>query len=218
MSLELLGQGLQLAGGLLGLGGGSSPSDQSYGQLKGAFKAADEHGIHRLAVAGSPAGYSPAPMSAADGLLAAGDALRGNDKKQEELIDAQIAEARSRTVLNEANARRASVGPSPHLNGSLPSIVPGGGADGRDLDIRPQVNEAFWRAMGRPDNPVWAVNEPVDLSELLGSLIFYGPQALFNRAQDAAQSEPTGRGSRPKDRAPIFNPTPSRGSQGRNRR
>lgn len=91
-------------------------------------------GIHPLAALGAASGYQNpygGPVSGStmgDGFAAAGqyigDAIdkRGQKKqaatlneKQIDLVDAQIIESRSRTLLNQANAKRALVGPqAPH--------------------------------------------------------------------------------------------------------
>ena len=83
-------------------------------------------GIHPYAALGAGAGYSnpytssPVGSAIADGVGAVGDAIDGKigeakgknlRAKQGELLDAQIAETRSRTVLNSANAKRALIGP-----------------------------------------------------------------------------------------------------------
>lgn len=92
-------------------------------------------GIHPLAAMGAASGYqnpfgsSPAGNALGDGINAfredqaaarqerADAPLR---KKQSELLDAQIAEARSRTTLNQANAHRTLVGPAASLDPYAP--------------------------------------------------------------------------------------------------
>lgn len=127
--LNAIGTGFELIGGAKQLFGRGEPGPaaQSYQSLKGAFRAADEAGLHRSLVAGSPAGYSPAPMSQAQGLLNAGSMLRAGRPSQleKELVNAQIEEARSRTILNNANTRRALMGPQPGLGGVGTHIDPG---------------------------------------------------------------------------------------------
>lgn len=187
---QAVGLGLEFAGGLKNAFGRGAPSygpgKQSYEQLMGAFRAADKAGLHRLAVAGSPAGYSPAPMSEANGLLAAGQALRsGPSAKEKELLDAQIEEARSRTILNQANARRALLGPQPGLGGASSRLIDAlsahtnrlGGARGvevvpeRDVPLTNTVN-AGRATMNSPNEEAFSVG----LDELVIGMLIYGPQ------------------------------------------
>lgn len=190
-----IGTGLEVLGGLKAATDTTpGPRSQAYNSLMGAFKAADEAGLHRLAVAGSPAGYSPVPSQAAEGLLSAGQALRGHasDKKQNELLDAQIEEARSRTILNNANARRALMGPQPGLGGPstrLQRIVEGGALDGlpnggpRSISNEPQRDMPARQRVTLGDNTAVGPNPEafeVGLSELLAGIIIYGPQWAYN--------------------------------------
>lgn len=204
-----LGVATTALSGILGKPKTYSPSGQSYGQLMGAFRAADEAGLHRLAVAGSPAGYSPAPASAADGLMAAGQMIgQGNTRKQEQLLDAQIEEARSRTILNEANARRALAGPQPGLGGASTALMDmlsahqdRGGGD-RRVEVRPDVDAPLTGTTNAGDVTMVAPSEDafsVGLDELIAGALIYGPQwltSVVNRRgqQDrAAAKEPKSR-------------------------
>lgn len=228
-----IGAGLEVAGGLKGLFGGKapSPSQQAYGQLKGAFRAADEFGLHRLAVAGSPAGYTPVPSQAAEGLMAAGGALRSYSegketgrlrRKEEELIDAQIEEARSRTILNNANARRAFAGPQPGLGGAATRMgvafdrLANGGDRAisrepeRDMPASQTVTAGSQTARG-PNPEAFEVG----LSELIAGALIYGPQWLYgamgggslnsNRSGTGGQSRP-GRRNGPRPNQPGYRP------------
>jgi len=187
--------GLTTVGGILADKMGRSPSQQSYGSLKGAFKAADEAGIHRLAVAGSPAGYTPAPSAAGQGLMAAGQMVADGklDKKQSQLIDAQIAEATSRTQLNNANTVRALQGPQPGLGGRTPSSpnpeafdrAAAGGPRGvrtdPERDVPATQTVTLGNQTGRGFNPDAF---EIGLSELLAGALMYGPQWLYGAAKD----------------------------------
>lgn len=215
MALETLTAATGILGGLKKAfgGGGPSASEQSYGALKGAFQAADKYGLHRLAVAGSPAGYSPAPASSADGLLDVSNALRGYtedkrskslDAKSEQLIDAQIQEARSRTVLNEANAKRALAGPQPGLgsaSGNLVAFDRASNGGERTVRVEPQPDLAatqqitFGNQSGRGPNPEAF---EMGLSELAAGLLIYGPQWLYNWKPKGKNNRPArGRSSQP---------------------
>lgn len=195
-----LGTALTLAGtakGIVDANKAPGPSQQSYGQLMGAFRAADEAGLHRLAVAGSPSGYSPVPSAAADGLLAAGDVLRTNSKKQDELIDAQIEEARSRTILNNANTRRALMGPQPGLGGPSTrlmdalerlSTTPNSAGGPRALETLPEEDAPLLDTTVAPDGTrMRNVRNPVDLSELIGSALWYGPQYVTGKIRELGE-------------------------------
>lgn len=210
---DLVGIGTVLSGlsGFFGGGGSVGPYKQAYHTLRGAFDAADKYGIHRLAVAGSPAGYSPVPSNEGEGLLRAGEALRslGNRKKEEELIDAQIEEARSRTVLNTANARRAVSGPQPGLGGFttrlqdlLSSHQVRDGSTSRPVRVEPEPDMPLFgtgsvggTTMNIPNPDAWDLEWD---AMLIGALV-YGPQwltAQLRRAGEAARAgatEPPGR-------------------------
>lgn len=190
---QLVGGGLELASGLKSAFGRGpktySPSEQAYGQLMGAFKAADKAGLHRLTVAGSPSGYSPVPQNESQGLLQAGQALRsmGDRKKENELIDAQIEEARSRTILNTANAKRAMSGPQPGLGGPTVGIkdaldrAPDGSRRGVRVEPEPQLparqKVTFGEHTSVGPNPEAF---EIGLSELIAGILMHGPQWLYS--------------------------------------
>lgn len=204
--LELLGAGKKVFGG-----DGPGPQAQSYQQLKGAFRAADEAGLHRLAVAGSPAGYSPVPAQAADGLMQAGQALRGHglQAKEKELIDAQIAEARSRTALNNANSKRALMGPQPglggHTAGTISDLVSAhrdqvGGP--RPFKVEPARDVPLTGRTGIGDTSVVAPSEDafsVGVDELVAGALIYGPQWLTAQIRKLGEKARAA-GTEPRDR------------------
>lgn len=198
--LSVVGAGLALGGALFGKNPPAwGPRAVARRSLLGAFRAADQHGIHRLAVTGSPAGYSPAPASGGQDLMAAGAAVRnlGLEAKEKELIDAQIEEARSRTILNEANARRAIDVPQPGLGGASPRLSqvtqalpsfhkPFQGPERpivtdpeRDMPISNKV--AFGRDSYNIPNPDAF---EVGLSELIAGGVMIGPQWVNARIKD----------------------------------
>lgn len=91
-------------------------------EMRQKIETGREYGLHPLVSIGAQtSGYQPVmsqAMSSAGQSIQTGLAERANAKaaasmakKQEALIDEQILEARSRTMLNQANARRALVGP-----------------------------------------------------------------------------------------------------------
>lgn len=214
-----IGTGLELLGGAKSLNERNlSPKDQAYGSLMGAFKAADQAGLHRLSVAGSPAGYSPAPMSEAQGLMNAGAMLRDRpSKKENELVDAQIQEARSRTMLNQANTRRALAGPQPGLGQDNP--LPGKNHDGApnpngdrgtrvepfpDLPATQEVQLGPFKGVG-PNPEAFEVG----LSEFLTGVLLYGPQWAKQALDDFSR-----RSSSRKKGAPGYVPKPPGGRPG----
>ena len=196
-----------IASGLLGRRKGKSPGDA----IKSTVKAARELGIHPLAALGSGATYAPAGSmgnsaflaDAADnvgqGIRQAAEARarsraeadgREMGAKQVQLIDAQIEEARSRTLLNAANAKRL-IGPQlPRVSGDrggLEVMSGGNTMDGRpivkepaaDLPARQRVQLGNISATGlNPDA------FEVGVSELAAGLLIYGPQWLYNWANE----------------------------------
>lgn len=84
--------------------------------LRWNIQQARAEGLHPLVGAGQPgAQYQPSQASPMQGALAGiSDVLlsQSGRKKQEQLVDAQIEEAQSRTILNKANAQRALLGPN----------------------------------------------------------------------------------------------------------
>lgn len=96
------------------------------GQIQRIAKDAKAAGIHPLAALGANVSYqNPYFGSGSGSVLGEGISNladeysqsvsrsegRSLEKKQEQLLDEQILEARSRTILNQANAKRALVGP-----------------------------------------------------------------------------------------------------------
>lgn len=171
----------------------------SKNQLVGAFQAADKYGLHRLAVAGSPAGYSPAPTVTRRGFAEAGQAIRDYGlhrenkamaAKEKELIDAQIEETRSRTMLNNANSRRAFIGPQPglgditsRLGEAFDRLSNGGSRTIRrepEADLPATSTVTLGPVSGRGPN---AEAFEIGLSELIAGALIYGPQWLAKGAQ-----------------------------------
>lgn len=230
MALDLTGFGNVVSGvgGLFGDGGMFGRGGDPYGKIRSAelakYDAAAERGLHPLAVAGSPSGYTPAPATAAQTAIDAGQAIAslGDRKRQNALIDAQIEEARSRTVLNQANTRRALLGPQP-------GIGQGAGPGQRILnmleamDSAPSGGERGVRVEPEPDMParqrVWFGDQDavgpnpeafeVGVSELVAGLMIYGPQWLAGVIRDLPKPEVNERPSREEAR---------RGASSRNRR
>lgn len=179
----------------------------SRGALRGAINEGRRHGLHPLASIGAAqSGYSPITTGSTigDGISAlgsavaqGGEALAGKKlaAKQEELLEAEITEAQSRTLLNNVNARRAALEPSipTGSQGGMPSIyvtLPGGrdpGKSGKDrgIDRRPTPdqgatqNVSFGNFTGVGPNPEAF---EVGLSELAAGALIYGPQWLYDKA------------------------------------
>lgn len=190
---DLFGIGTIL-GGLGSLFGSQGPSakKQSYGSVKGAIQAGAEYGLHPLASIGGATGYSPSGQT--NPLEGIGEALqklgaRNENKalaaKEKELIDAQIAESRSRTLMNVGNARRGLIGSQGAL-GITGSVVPaldsapGGGKRGVRIEPEPQLGASQRVTLGSLDaiGPNPEAFE-VGLSELIAGLGIYGPQWLY---------------------------------------
>lgn len=208
-----LGTALELGGAahqIFGRPAGGGARGQAYDQLMGAFKAADDAGIHRLAVAGSPAGYSPAPSNAAEGLMAAGRALgNGPSKKEEQLLDAQIAETRSRTMLNEANYKRALSGPQAGLGGArnidplAAALDAAAGGGPRGVRNEPEPNLPARQKVTLGNNDAVGPNPEafeIGISELVAGGLIYGPQWLANALQTQLRKIPQKPPTKPKAR------------------
>lgn len=84
--------------------------------LRWNVQQARAEGLHPLVGAGQPgAQYQPSHASPMQGALEGVSqalASRAGQKKQDQLLEAQIEEAQSRTILNKANAQRAMIGPN----------------------------------------------------------------------------------------------------------
>lgn len=162
------------------------------------------YGLHPLASAGATGGPQYQPVNApgtwsnAFGQVQNNIANKSNIAKSNELLDAQIAETRSRTLLNLANTRRGDLSTRPAITGAT------GGME--------QLLRALDRSSGGGERPV--VNEPerqypmsqrvtlgnrtmvgpnsepleVGLSELAAGALIYGPQYLTQVLEDAARS------------------------------
>lgn len=156
-----------------------------------------KHGLHPLAsIGGVGAQYQPtagSPMADAAAGVGRGIetyAARRQDaplaKKQAELIDAQIAESRSRTLLNASNARRPIYGPTPGVTGvtsGLEGMDPGEGGTRPvrreptpDMPARQKVSLGKDSAVG-PNPEAFEVG----ISELLAGAAIYGPQWLAKK-------------------------------------
>lgn len=106
------------------LGGALDRKDQKHAagrEMEDKILMGRKYGLHPLASIGAQtSGYAPVMSGAfesAGNAIQTGLAQRANarsasglERKQEQLMDAQILEATSRTRLNEANAKRALVG------------------------------------------------------------------------------------------------------------
>jgi len=210
--MSVLGGIGSVLGGLSGFfGKDSAPSQgrQIYSQVQGAVTAGKEFNLHPLAVLGNTSSYAPAPANnVQDGLASMGNALQNMgqmkaDKaaaaKANELMDAQIAEARSRTLLNLGNANRAMVGPSAPTGatGGLEQIVGGAGTtysphvthnqSKRPMAVEPERDYPVTSRVGVGDKSVWVPNPEafeVGLSELIAGAMVMGPQLLWQHYDD----------------------------------
>lgn len=214
---SLISAGGSLLGGILGK---SKPPGLKYvqnaarastrGGLSGAIQTARKHGIHALSALGSAQGYSvpyggtdnsALGAGIADAAATAGQAMasRGLRKKEEELLDAQIAESRSRTLLNVENSRRPLYGPVPSISGitgGLRGSDPGS-TSGRGLRVEPTPHLGARQVVALGDVEATGPNPEafeVGLSELLAGALIYGPQwlgkFLAKGASEAKQKGP----------------------------
>ncbi len=203
--LESLATGTKILGGLGNLlGGGGDNAYSTAGQgirghMYGAAAAGKKLGIHTLSALGvNNPGYTPSNQQPGSGLLEAGQALedlRANreDKKlaqkQSELIDAEIAESRSRTFLNATNSRRALIGPNSNPTGvtggieSIPGRDPGSNGD-RGTRREPTPDQGATQRVSLGGHDAYGPNPEafeVGVGELLAGAMIYGPQWLYSR-------------------------------------
>jgi len=206
MMLETVGP---ILSGLSGFFGGDSPPSQGrqiYSQVQGAVNAGKEFNLHPLAVLGNTSSYVPTSsnnvqsglqsMGAAVSTLAAQKDEKAAQAKANELMDAQIAEARSRTLLNLGNANRAFVGPGgpTGATGGL-EVVRGGsgttysphatheGARKRPMAVEPERDYPISARVGAGDGNVLIPNPEtfeVGLSELIAGAAIIGPQLYWD--------------------------------------
>jgi hypothetical protein len=197
--------GLTAAGGFLG-GLGSKPKVYSSGDsLRSTVKAARELGIHPLAALGAAgSGFTQvdggsafrdaaeATERAVDRSAAkSGEALNAQlARKQMEVADAEIAEARSRTLINEAEHKRLIFGPRQPTNGTHGGIEmldrrPVVQDPARNLASRQQVQLGGSVATG-PNPEAFEVG----LSELMAGAIIYGPQWAYDFLKRQSKSRP----------------------------
>lgn len=172
--------------------------------MRGIDESAKKYRIHRLAMLGSTGGgYGPVQSQGdriGQGLAQVGDAFQSYgaakssarlDKKQAELIDAQIAESRSRTMLNVANSKHHISGPvigNPSgVGGGLETVLPNQGRDPGTQGDRGVRREAtpdqgatqrvsLGNVTGIGPNPEAF---EVGISELIAGALIYGPQWLY---------------------------------------
>lgn len=116
---SLISAGSSLLGGLFGR---KSQKTAAANEMKQKIEMGKRYGLHpSTAIGAQTSGYQPvmhqaftsAGRSIQEGLAARADAKadRAREDRGKALLDAQIAEAQSRTILNKANAQRAMVGP-----------------------------------------------------------------------------------------------------------
>lgn len=191
-------------GSIFGKKKGPSPYEQSYGSIAGAIEAGAKYGLHPLASIGGAQGYSPAPTESPLDDLGIALSRLGQQKqdaqtraKERELIDAQIAEARSRTLLNVSNSRRGFTGPVPGVTGVTGGLeafdsAPPGASQPRGVDVRPETAQPATQTVTFGDKTMRGPNPEafeIGIGELLAGLSIYGPQWIWQKYQDAAQKE-----------------------------
>lgn len=204
----VIGAAGSIAGGLLSRKSGN-PAKQVYTgtqrQLRAQYDFAREKGLHPLAVMGNPGfqggggfGTGSAGLPDAANILAQGvrdyaaskadakaeDRQAMLDQRSAALVDAQIAEVRSRTLLNQANAKRLLGGPT----GGPPPLGTNGTHGGietldgrrvekdpaRDMPATQIVQLGKYKAYGPA-----AESFEVGLGELIGGGLIYAPQWLY---------------------------------------
>lgn len=196
----LLGAGLDFLGARA-----DRKQQQAFAQSGLGMRIEDgaRYGLHPLASAGATAGpqfqpvNTPGTWSNAFGQVGANLSNKKNAALSNELLEAQIAETRSRTLLNMSNSRRGDLASPPLISGAT------GGME--------QLLKALDRSSGGGERPV--VNEPerqypmsqrvtlgnrtmvgpnsepleVGLSELAAGALIYGPQYITQVLEDVAR-------------------------------
>ena len=115
---SLISAGSSLLGGIFG---SKSQKNAAAREMDQKIQTGKKYGLHAsTSIGAQTSGYQPVMNQAftsagrsIQGLAARADAKadRAREDRGKELLDAQIAEAQSRTILNKANAQRALVGP-----------------------------------------------------------------------------------------------------------
>lgn len=191
-----------LAGGLFGK---KKKGPGPYDIMARQYKFARDMGLHPLAVLGNSGvsgqygdggSFGSGDTSfLGDAAYAAGNALRERadsrerakdrnvqsrlNAKQMELIDAEIMEARSRTLLNQANVKRL-LGPSPAVSGAAGGLET---LDNRPVKMDPARNLAARQQVTLGDSTATGLNPEafeIGLSELVAGGLIYGPQWAYD--------------------------------------
>ncbi len=175
-------------------------------------------GIHPLAAIGAASGYtnpfqgsSPTGSAIGDGIAASRTSKL--DSRQAKLIDAQILESQSRTILNQANAKRAL--PSPGLGGGPLTAfsTPRDGGTGRGVRTEPEADLSGVQSVNLGKFTGWGPSSEafeVGISEIVAGAAIYGPQwvakalAALYRNTKAANSDRTTTIRRPRRRQPLY--------------
>lgn len=211
--------GISAAGGLAGSLLSKKPKVYSPGDaLRSTVNAARKLGIHPLAALGSSSGYS-SPVQIGGGSMVGqmadniGQGIRefteakerqreaktaeSLARKQEALIDAEIAESRSRTLTNMANYKKTLEGPrvgTLGVTGGLEKVTqPSTLYPGRPKENEPEKNvPATIEVVGPNGHVYYMPNEEafgVDIWEMMGNLPIMAAQDLWRdvpRFEDTA--------------------------------
>lgn len=181
----LLSAGGRLLGGIFGQNNqAATQGDVTAREMRAKIETGKEFGLHPLAAIGAQtSGYAgnylgdalgDAAGALGEGYAKARDPL---SKKQGELIDAQVEEARSRTLLNKAEA-------ASRIRASMDPHGPGSGPQAPGIQRTPLIQR-----VDSPDGKHGYGLNPdafeIGLGELLTGLVFYGPQFVYQWGEDA---------------------------------
>lgn len=207
--LSSIGSVAKIASSVAGIAGGLKKPKGPGDQLKSTVKAGQKVGLHPLASIGFQGGYSE-PASLLGDIARGGSNIAGElqniDQRREEKAtnkreqarqerldaltaartEAEIAEARSRYLLNLANFKRALGEAVPGTaNGSVGGLEQMEGPPSpRPTQRDPHKDVPLWNKSVQPDgSTVYIPNEEafsVGLDEMLGSGSMVGAQAAVN--------------------------------------
>lgn len=226
----LIGAGSDLLGGIMGRNSAKAMAGTYWAKEKRFIRRrardARAAGIHPLAALGATASYGPAQggdggfgdsIGRAGGAIADAYAAKEAYKrdaplrnKEMELLDAQILESRSRTMLNAANARRPIYGPRPKITGvtsGLEGLDPGETGKPRGERVEPTPNLGARQKVSLGGSTATGPNPEafeVGLSELIAGAMIYGPQWAADHLREYAE-EVSKRRPPPRSRAGDFN-------------
>lgn len=196
----LLGAGLDFLGARA-----DRKQQQAFAQSGLGMRIEDgaRYGLHPLASAGATAGpqfqpvNAPGTWSNAFGQVGANLNNKKNAALSNELLEAQIAETRSRTLLNMANSRRGDLTSPPAISGAtggmeqlLKALDRNTGGGERPVANEPERQYPARQRVTLGKYTAWGPNPEafeLGLSEAAANAMIYGPQILVQYLEDVTR-------------------------------